>query len=262
MGPSSSAAARSGCSGSPPGPVTAGGAVARPARRRRRGAGATPGPPARVRRDVRPPATREHLRSGRRHGRGAGTRPPAQLRADFSAHSPGLACVVVDDASADAGATRRSPTTRRAVVALTANSAPSAARNAGLALVDTALVAFVDSDCVPRDGWLEPLLGPLRRPAGRGGGTADRRRPARTERVGPLRSRALVARPGTSARPGSAGCPDPLSSRAPRSSCAPTSRGPRPLRPGPARRRGRRPRVAPDRGRMGCPLRARERRHP
>ena len=38
--------------------------------------------------------------------------------------------------------------------------------------------------------------------------------------------------------------------------------GPRPLRPVPARRRGRRPGVAPGRGRLGRPLRARERRRP
>ena len=31
--------------------------------------------------------------------------------------------------------------------------------NAGLALVATSLVAFVDSDCVPTEGWLTPLLG-------------------------------------------------------------------------------------------------------
>jgi mycofactocin system glycosyltransferase len=45
------------------------------------------------------------------------------------------------------------------LVALTTNSGPSAARNAGLAQVSTPLVVFIDSDCVPATGWLEPLLG-------------------------------------------------------------------------------------------------------
>lgn len=71
-----------------------------------------------------------------------------------------LAVVVVDDGSADAAGTAgvarrhgarlvRHPTAR----------GPAAARNAGLRLVDTALVAFVDSDVVPQRDWLHPLLG-------------------------------------------------------------------------------------------------------
>ncbi len=72
----------------------------------------------------------------------------------------GLSCVVVDDASTDAGASKEIAERHGArCVALTTNSGPSAARNAGLSLVDTALVAFVDSDCVPSEGWLELLLG-------------------------------------------------------------------------------------------------------
>ncbi len=72
----------------------------------------------------------------------------------------GLACVVVDDASADAGASKEIAERHGArFVALRTNSGPSAARNAGLSLVNSALVAFVDSDCVPPEGWLEPLLG-------------------------------------------------------------------------------------------------------
>jgi mycofactocin glycosyltransferase len=59
--------------------------------------------------------------------------------------------VVIDDASPVevAGATVR----------FERNRGPAAARNAGLALVDTALVAFVDADVVLHPGWLEPLLG-------------------------------------------------------------------------------------------------------
>jgi mycofactocin glycosyltransferase len=84
---------------------------------------------------------------------------PAQL--DCLLHAVGgLACVVVDDASADAGATKEIAERHGArFVGLAANIGPAGARNAGLGAVDTALVAFVDSDCVPADGWLEPLLG-------------------------------------------------------------------------------------------------------
>jgi mycofactocin glycosyltransferase len=59
--------------------------------------------------------------------------------------------VVVDDASPVEviGATVR----------LDCNRGPAAARNAGLALVDTALVAFVDADVVLHPGWLDMLLG-------------------------------------------------------------------------------------------------------
>ena len=72
----------------------------------------------------------------------------------------GLACIVVDDASADAGATKEIAERHGArFVGLDTNAGPAGARNAGLAAVDSALVAFVDSDCVPDDGWLGPLLG-------------------------------------------------------------------------------------------------------
>lgn len=42
---------------------------------------------------------------------------------------------------------------------------PAAARNAGLAVCKTDLVAFLDSDVVPRRGWLEALLGHFCDPA-------------------------------------------------------------------------------------------------
>ncbi len=72
----------------------------------------------------------------------------------------GLSCVVVDDASDDAGTTKEIAERHGArFVPLAANGGPAGARNAGLALVHTPLVAFVDSDCVPRPGWLGPLLG-------------------------------------------------------------------------------------------------------
>jgi mycofactocin system glycosyltransferase len=76
--------------------------------------------------------------------------------------------LVVDDGSDDPhaieGAVERSVATaanagrtarliRRGV-----NGGPAAARNAGLAQVRSALVAFVDAGCEPEAGWLEPLV--------------------------------------------------------------------------------------------------------
>ena len=86
---------------------------------------------------------------------------PAQLdRLLERVEDQGLACIVVDDASADAGATKEIAERHGAAfVGLAINVGPAAARNAGLAAVHSALVAFVDSDCVPSDGWLAPLLG-------------------------------------------------------------------------------------------------------
>jgi mycofactocin system glycosyltransferase len=58
--------------------------------------------------------------------------------------------IVVDDGSAVAVA--------GAAVRLEPNRGPGAARNAGLALVETPLVAFVDADVLVPDGWLDRLL--------------------------------------------------------------------------------------------------------
>ncbi len=74
----------------------------------------------------------------------------AALRVDPG--SAGLPVVVVDDGSAfpvraDGAAVLRHDTSR----------GPAAARNAGLRATRTPLVAFLDSDCVPRPGWLAAL---------------------------------------------------------------------------------------------------------
>jgi mycofactocin system glycosyltransferase len=84
---------------------------------------------------------------------------PDQLRR-LLASLGGLVCVVVDDASSDPARTEAIARAHEArCIALPTNSGPSAARNAGWAVVDTPLVAFVDSDCAPAAGWLSPLLG-------------------------------------------------------------------------------------------------------
>jgi mycofactocin system glycosyltransferase len=84
---------------------------------------------------------------------------PAQLDRLLTALGD-LDCIVVDDASSDARASKEIAERHGArFVGLTTNHGPAGARNAGVALVERPLVAFVDSDCVPLEGWLEPLLG-------------------------------------------------------------------------------------------------------
>src|SRR5581483_4123819 len=71
----------------------------------------------------------------------------------------GLRCVVVDDASTDPEPARAAAARHGACfVGLRRQLGPAAARNEGLRVVTTALVAFVDSDCIPEPGWLSPLL--------------------------------------------------------------------------------------------------------
>jgi mycofactocin glycosyltransferase len=59
--------------------------------------------------------------------------------------------VVVDDGSP-------TPVVASDVVRRAVNAGPGAARNTGLETVTTPLVAFVDADCEPSPGWLDPLL--------------------------------------------------------------------------------------------------------
>jgi mycofactocin glycosyltransferase len=67
--------------------------------------------------------------------------------------------VVVDDCSGDPGAILAIAAKVGArVIRRAVNGGPAAARNTGLAACGTDLVAFLDSDCVPRAGWLERLL--------------------------------------------------------------------------------------------------------
>ncbi|MET4433111.1 MULTISPECIES: mycofactocin biosynthesis glycosyltransferase MftF [unclassified Mycolicibacterium] len=79
----------------------------------------------------------------------------------------GLRVIVVDDGSvvpvqvADLEASHCDV----AVLRHDASRGPGAARNTGLRACETSLVAFLDSDVVPRRGWLEALLGHFCDPA-------------------------------------------------------------------------------------------------
>jgi mycofactocin glycosyltransferase len=83
---------------------------------------------------------------------------PEQLRRLLS-RLDAVRCLVVDDASSDPARLHAIAEEAGAgVIALPTNLGPSAARNAGLAQAGTPLVAFVDSDCVPEERWLDLLL--------------------------------------------------------------------------------------------------------
>lgn len=79
----------------------------------------------------------------------------------------GLRVVVVDDGSAIPIRPQGFEGTRCQVDVIRHDHSkgPAAARNAGLAACTTDFVAFLDSDVVPRRGWLEALLGHFADPA-------------------------------------------------------------------------------------------------
>ncbi|MCP9275375.1 mycofactocin biosynthesis glycosyltransferase MftF [Mycolicibacterium arenosum] len=79
----------------------------------------------------------------------------------------GLRVVVVDDGSATPVSAAAFEGLHCDVVVLRheRSKGPSAARNAGMAACQTDFVAFLDSDVVPRRGWLEALLGHFCDPA-------------------------------------------------------------------------------------------------
>jgi mycofactocin system glycosyltransferase len=67
--------------------------------------------------------------------------------------------VVVDDGSVDAPAVARVAAEHRAhLIRSDVSQGPAAARNTGLRAATTEFVAFLDSDCLPRPGWLAPLV--------------------------------------------------------------------------------------------------------
>lgn len=89
---------------------------------------------------------------------------PARDRADLLSEcldqiGPAAELVVVDDGSLDRAAIASAGHSAGArVVRHESSVGPAGARNAGLRATRAPLVAFVDSDVRPRDGWLEPLL--------------------------------------------------------------------------------------------------------
>lgn len=73
--------------------------------------------------------------------------------------------MVVDDGSADPAAISAVARGHGASVRrLAASAGPAAARNAGLAGIETGLVAFLDSDCMPPPGWIDVLAAHLADP--------------------------------------------------------------------------------------------------
>lgn len=100
---------------------------------------------------------------------------PAALARCLAAVAPTPA-IVVDDGSRDAGAVAAVCADHGAsLIRRERCGGPAAARNAALGCVDTELVAFLDSDCVPEARWLERLAGGLADP--RVGAVAPRIRP-------------------------------------------------------------------------------------
>jgi mycofactocin system glycosyltransferase len=79
---------------------------------------------------------------------------PEALAACLARVGPRRELVIVDDGSTDAIVAP--PETR--VVRRAVSGGPAAARNAGLAATEAPFVAFLDSDTLPTEGWLEPLL--------------------------------------------------------------------------------------------------------
>lgn len=92
-------------------------------------------------------------------------RPDALVRL-LAALPPTCRVVVVDDGSQAVAATAAATLAARGLLLRhPVSRGPAAARNTGLARVRTPLVAFVDSDIVPRPGFLGPLLAQLADPA-------------------------------------------------------------------------------------------------
>ena len=118
---------------------------------------------------------------------------PAALDRCLAAVGTGVPVVVVDDGSAEPARVRAVGLRHGAtVVRREHGGGPAAARNTALAAVTTALVAFLDSDCVPEPGWLattaahfgDPLVGAV----------APRVRPDAARRRAPARERYAAAR--------------------------------------------------------------------
>ncbi len=82
------------------------------------------------------------------------------LNALEPARARGAQLIVVDDGSSDASASVASEA-GAVVLAHTTSRGPAAARNAGASAAVTAFVAFLDSDVVPIEGWLDLCIAHL-----------------------------------------------------------------------------------------------------
>lgn len=84
---------------------------------------------------------------------------PAELDATLGRTGGAGAVVVVDDASPDAAGVAAVAARHGArLLRHEENRGPGAARNTGWAVAATEVVAFLDADCTPVEGWLEHLL--------------------------------------------------------------------------------------------------------
>lgn len=114
-----------------------------------------------------------------------------------------LPCIVVDDASADPGRIKEITESHGATYrGLTSNVGPARARNEGLDAATTPLIAFIDSDCIPDEGWLGPLLGHFDDPLV--AAVAPRIITAQPDRLGAARSSLDRGERAGPVRPGSA----------------------------------------------------------
>ena len=68
--------------------------------------------------------------------------------------------IVIDDGSTDDSAAV-AEAAGASVISLERNVGPGGARNAGLAAVETPIVAFIDDDCVAKRDWLEQIMTPF-----------------------------------------------------------------------------------------------------
>lgn len=91
---------------------------------------------------------------------------PAELARCLTALGTGYPVVVVDDGSGEPEAVAAVASAAGArLVRRTTSGGPGAARNEGLRAAGTPFVSFVDSDCVPPEGWIDRLLPHLDDPA-------------------------------------------------------------------------------------------------
>ena len=123
---------------------------------------------------------------------------PARDRAEelarcLAALGPKTPVVVVDDGSAD----RRkiadvAATHGAAVIRRECSGGPGRARNAALEAIDTELIAFLDSDCIPEPDWIAQLATHFADP--QVGAVAPRVRPLSPAPGAPFRERFAAAR--------------------------------------------------------------------